>query len=101
MEVISELHLLEQVASEEHIGTMAENLLEAMMDNSTCKTKVQRGYQAFWRVVQPSIALWRVPSMHESYKMILKTVTILIKFPEQLKVVIGAILGVQGLGMRR
>ena len=40
-EVIPELHLLEQVASEEHIGTLAENLLEAMMDNDTCQAKVR------------------------------------------------------------
>ena len=39
-EVIPELHLLEQVASEEHIGTLAENLLEAMTDNDTCQAKV-------------------------------------------------------------
>ena len=39
--VISEVHLLEQVASDEHIGTMAENLLEAMMENPTCEAEVQ------------------------------------------------------------
>ena len=38
--VISELHLLEQVASDQHIGTMAENLLEAMMENPTCQAEV-------------------------------------------------------------
>ena len=38
--VIPQLHLLEQVASDRHIGTMAENLLEAMMENSTCQAEV-------------------------------------------------------------
>ena len=38
--VIPELHLLEQVASDQHIGTMAENLLEAMMENTTCQEEV-------------------------------------------------------------
>ena len=39
--VISEVHLLEQVASDQHIGTMAENLLEAMMENQTCQAEVR------------------------------------------------------------
>ena len=38
--VIPQVHLLEQVASDQHIGTMAENLLEAMMENSTCQAEV-------------------------------------------------------------
>ena len=42
VEVIPELHSLEQVASEEHIGTMAENLMEAMRDNPTCEEAVRR-----------------------------------------------------------
>ena len=33
--------MLEQVASEEHIGTMAENLLEAMQDSAACQTEVE------------------------------------------------------------
>ena len=41
VEVIPELHSLEQVASEEHIGTMAENLMEAMRDNPTCEETVR------------------------------------------------------------
>lgn len=41
VEVIPELHSLEQVASEEHIGTMAENLMEAMRDNPTCEEAVR------------------------------------------------------------
>ena len=39
-QVISQLHLLEQVASAEHIGTTAENLLEAMMSHPDCETQV-------------------------------------------------------------
>ena len=46
MEITSELHLLEQVASEEHIGTMAENLLEAMTDNPACKERIKQVRQA-------------------------------------------------------
>ena len=50
-EVIPELHLLEQVASEEHIGSLAENLLEAMTDNDTCQAKVRgQGAVAIWDV---------------------------------------------------
>ncbi len=40
MKVIPELHLLEQVASEQHIGTLAENLLEAMSDHPACYEEV-------------------------------------------------------------
>ena len=40
--VIPQVHLLEQVASDQHIGTMAENLLEAMMENPTCQAEVSR-----------------------------------------------------------
>ncbi len=39
-EVIPELHLLEQVASEQHIGTLAENLLEVMADHPACYEEV-------------------------------------------------------------
>lgn len=38
--VVGELHSLEQVASDQHIGTLAENLLEAMMENDSCKEEV-------------------------------------------------------------
>jgi E3 ubiquitin-protein ligase UBR4 len=38
--VVGELHSLEQVASDQHIGTLAENLLEAMMENKSCKEAV-------------------------------------------------------------
>ena len=38
--VVGELHSLEQVASDQHIGTLAENLLEAMMENKTCEEEV-------------------------------------------------------------
>ena len=38
--MIPQLHLLEQVASAEHIGTTAENLLEAMMTHPDCEAKV-------------------------------------------------------------
>ena len=40
--VIPQVHLLEQVASDQHIGTMAENLLEAMMENPTCQAEVSK-----------------------------------------------------------
>lgn len=40
MEVIHELHLLEQVASEQHIGTLAENLLEVMAEHQPCYEEV-------------------------------------------------------------
>lgn len=40
LSVVGELHSLEQVASDQHIGTLAENLLEAMMENKSCETAV-------------------------------------------------------------
>ncbi len=40
-EVISELHLLEQVASEQHIGTLAENLLEVVAEHPPCYEEVR------------------------------------------------------------
>jgi len=46
VEVIPELHSLEQVASEEHIGTMAENLMEAMRDNPTCEEAIKQARRA-------------------------------------------------------
>ena len=46
VEVIDEVHLLEQIASEEHIGTMAENLLEAMRDNPTCAEHIEEARKA-------------------------------------------------------
>ena len=39
-EVISELHLLEQVASDQHIGTLAENLLEVVAEHPPCYEEV-------------------------------------------------------------
>ncbi len=38
--MVGELHLLEQIASDQHIGTLAENLLEAMMENKMCEEEV-------------------------------------------------------------
>ena len=44
MDVIPQLHLLEQVASTvHHIGTLAEKLLEALRKNSDCDNKVRNG----------------------------------------------------------
>ena len=44
MDVIGQLHLLEQVASTvHHIGTLAEKLLEALRENSNCDNKVMTG----------------------------------------------------------
>ena len=39
-EVIPHLHLMEQVSSSEHIGTMAENLLRVLSENETVNAKV-------------------------------------------------------------
>ena len=39
-EVIPHLHLMEQVSSSEHIGTMAENLLRVLSENQTVNAKV-------------------------------------------------------------
>ncbi|XP_064395390.1 E3 ubiquitin-protein ligase UBR4-like isoform X5 [Halichondria panicea] len=41
-EVISELHLLEQVASDQHIGTLAENLLEVVAEHPPCYEEIKR-----------------------------------------------------------
>ena len=38
-EVIPHLHLMEQVSSSEHIGTMAENLLRVLSENEVVHTK--------------------------------------------------------------
>ena len=38
---VGKLHLLEQVASDQHIGTLAENLLEAMFENPQCQEEVR------------------------------------------------------------
>ena len=57
--VIPQLHLLEQVASDQHIGTMAENLLEAMMENTTCQEEVsnlQYGY--IYDVMDELSSIW-------------------------------------------
>ena len=40
---IEKVHLLEQVSTEKHIGTLAENLLEAMMENPDCQAEVCQG----------------------------------------------------------
>lgn len=37
---IEKIHLLEQVSTEKHIGTLAENALEAMMENPDCQAEV-------------------------------------------------------------
>lgn len=40
-EVVPQLHLVEQVASaENHIGTLAEKLLEGMSENRACNEEV-------------------------------------------------------------
>ena len=53
MEVISELHLLEQVASEQHIGTLAENLLEVIAEHPSCYDEVRLDtYKFFESFVQ-------------------------------------------------
>ena len=61
--VVDELHLLEQVASDQHIGTLAENLLEAMMENKAC---------------QDEVFLWSSP--HSIYFKFSLTVTLIIMF---------------------
>ena len=38
--VVGQLHLLEQIASDQHIGTLAENLLETLMENAKCQEAV-------------------------------------------------------------
>lgn len=43
LSVVGELHSLEQIASDQHIGTLAENLLEAMMENESCEEEVRWG----------------------------------------------------------
>ena len=40
-EVIPHLHLMEQVSSSEHIGTMAENLLRVLSENETVHAQVK------------------------------------------------------------
>ena len=41
------LHKLEQVSSDEHIGTMAENLMEALKENQQVKARVS-GRKTQW-----------------------------------------------------
>ena len=37
---VEKIHLLEQVSTEKHLGTLAENVLETMMENTECQRKV-------------------------------------------------------------
>ena len=37
---VEKVHLLEQVSTEKHIGTLAENVLESMMENPDCQAEV-------------------------------------------------------------
>lgn len=37
---VENIHLLEQVSTEKHIGTLAENVLESMMENPDCQAEV-------------------------------------------------------------
>ena len=39
-DIIPVLHKLEQVSSDEHIGTFAENLIEALKENEQVKARV-------------------------------------------------------------
>ncbi len=48
---VGKLHLLEQIASDQHIGTLAENLLEAMLENAQCKEEV--GHRIIIRIHIP------------------------------------------------
>jgi E3 ubiquitin-protein ligase UBR4 len=38
-EVLPILHNLEQISSDEHVGSLAENLLEALKENATVAAK--------------------------------------------------------------
>ena len=51
LSVVEELHSLEQIASDQHIGTLAENLLEAMMENTACEEEVRQGRETWSTVV--------------------------------------------------
>lgn len=42
-DIIPQVHLLEQVSTSEHIGTLAENLLETMRENPVCEAAVRIG----------------------------------------------------------
>ena len=37
---VEKAHLLEQVSTEKHLGTLAENVLETMMENPECQREV-------------------------------------------------------------
>ena len=37
---VEKVHLLEQVSTEKHLGTLAENVLETMMENAECEREV-------------------------------------------------------------
>jgi E3 ubiquitin-protein ligase UBR4 len=39
-EILPILHNLEQISSDEHVGSLAENLLEALKENATVAAKV-------------------------------------------------------------
>ena len=41
---VEKVHLLEQVSTEKHLGTLAENVLEAMMENTECQSEVYTMY---------------------------------------------------------
>ena len=56
---IEKVHLLEQVSTELHIGTLAENLLETMMENPTCQAEVGPKYHIAGNVRISWIANWK------------------------------------------
>jgi E3 ubiquitin-protein ligase UBR4 len=38
---VEKVHLLEQVSTEKHLGTLAENVLETMMENAECQREIK------------------------------------------------------------
>ena len=47
---IEKVHLLEQVSTEKHIGTLAENVLETMMENPDCQAEVMSRVPTYIRL---------------------------------------------------
>ena len=61
-DIIPVLHKLEQVSSDEHIGTMAENLMEALKENHQVKARVSGTTSTVkWLIIElPSARTWEL-----------------------------------------
>lgn len=65
--VIPIVHRLEQVSSGEHVGSLAENLLEALRSQPQCAAKVQQVRDFTRQVCSFSFSVIKCVSMQDFY----------------------------------